>query len=110
FRLQVNQSASQPLLSLELMHALDREQFDFYTLRLCVADSAHRPVGLWLNVNVLDVNDNAPLFDHSDYSMLVNRTLIAGQRLLQVAASDFDQPNTPNSAVVYQLLRDYGSA
>ncbi|CAN8006312.1 unnamed protein product [Ixodes hexagonus] len=54
-----------------------------------------------VNVSVLDVNDNPPMFDHSDYFVSINESLPVGASILQVRATDADAG--VNSQVAYYL-------
>ncbi|KAH9373916.1 hypothetical protein HPB48_001092 [Haemaphysalis longicornis] len=94
FRLVVttNPSGETPFLHLETTGRLDREARDSYMLNVSARDGGTPPrLGhLQVNVTVLDVNDNPPMFDHSDYFVSINESLPAGASVLQVRATDAD--------------------
>ncbi|KAL3209768.1 hypothetical protein MRX96_037717 [Rhipicephalus microplus] len=94
FRLVVttNPSGETPFLHLETTGRLDREARDSYTINVSARDGGTPPrLGhLQVNVTVLDVNDNPPMFDHSDYFVSINESLPAGASVLQVRATDAD--------------------
>ncbi|KAK8767142.1 hypothetical protein V5799_006076 [Amblyomma americanum] len=85
-------SGETPFLHLETTGRLDRESRDSYTLNVSARDGGTPPrLGhLQVNVTVLDVNDNPPMFDHSDYFVSINESLPAGASVLQVRATDAD--------------------
>ena len=91
FRLVPLLDTSKPLLYLENMVDLDREEKDFYTLQISVPDGGSPPrYGyLTVNVTVLDVNDNGPLFDQSDYWVSVNETIPVRSSIIQVSPTEW---------------------
>ena len=44
-------------------------------------------------MNVIDVNDNAPMFDPSTYSLEIREDAVKGASVIQVAATDLDSGN-----------------
>ncbi|XP_064481963.1 cadherin-related tumor suppressor-like [Ornithodoros turicata] len=105
FRLVVttNPSGETPYLHIETTERLDRESKDSYTLNISAQDGGEIPkMGfLQVNVTVLDVNDNPPIFDHSDYFVSINESLPAGTSVLQVRATDSDIGD--NARITYFL-------
>ncbi|UYV64337.1 FAT4 [Cordylochernes scorpioides] len=105
FRLVVttNPSGEMPYLHLETMSKLDREVQDFYQLNLSAQDGGIPPkMGyLQVNISILDVNDNPPIFDHSDYSVSLNESVAPGTSVLQVRATDNDIDD--NAKITYYL-------
>lgn len=57
-----------------------------------------------LDINVLDLNDNSPVFPSSSYSVEVSEDALEGSLVLEVSASDKDEGS--NSQVVYFLSRE----
>lgn len=57
-----------------------------------------------MNVTVLDVNDNPPIFDHSDYIVSLNESAPPGTPVLRVTATDNDLGD--NAKVTYYLDDD----
>ncbi|XP_049764629.1 cadherin-related tumor suppressor-like [Schistocerca cancellata] len=109
FRLVVTESpaaAGEPpyaYLHLETTARLDREQVACYRLNVSARDGGDPPrFGfLLVNVTVLDVNDNPPIFDHSDYTVSLNESAPPGTHVLQVTATDSDVGD--NARIAYYL-------
>lgn len=105
FRLAVttNPSGDVSYLHLETTGKLDRETRGFYVLNVSARDGGSPPKNGYLQVNVtiLDVNDNPPIFDHSDYIVSLNESVLPGTPVLQVMASDNDLGD--NSKITYYL-------
>jgi len=90
-------------LRLELVSGLDRESVDVYQMLLIAVDGGSPPQtgSIELTVNVVDVNDNSPRFEHADYDITVPEDVTPGTTLLHVAALDAD--DGLNGRVVYEL-------
>ncbi|KAK9298595.1 hypothetical protein QLX08_008094 [Tetragonisca angustula] len=105
FRLEVtgNPAGETSYLHLETTGKLDREQVEFYSLNVCARDRGRPPrLGyLLVNVTVLDVNDNPPIFQQSDYVVALNESAPVGTRVLTVHAMDKDSED--NSKLTYYL-------
>lgn len=105
FRLVVttNPSGDVSYLHLETTGKLDREVRGAYVLNVSARDGGKPPRNgyLQVNVTVLDVNDNPPIFDHSDYIVSLNESVRPGTPVLQVMASDSDLGD--NSKLTYYL-------
>ncbi|RLU20895.1 hypothetical protein DMN91_007509 [Ooceraea biroi] len=105
FRLEVtaNPTSETSYLHLETTGKLDREQVEFYSLNICVRDRGRPPrLGyLLVNVTVLDVNDNPPVFQQSDYVVALNESAPVGTKVLTVHATDKDSED--NSRLTYYL-------
>lgn len=105
FRLAVttNPSGDVSYLHLETIGKLDRETRGSYVLNISARDGGKPPKNGYLQVNVtiLDVNDNPPIFDHSDYIVSLNESVPPGTPVLQVMASDNDLGD--NSKITYYL-------
>lgn len=81
---------------------LDREQQDEYLLKVVAVDG-----GAWrqetpLTISILDVNDNAPEFEHSYYSFNLPELQKNVAFVGQVTAADRDKQG-PNSVISYSL-------
>ncbi|KAH8409560.1 hypothetical protein KR222_008523 [Zaprionus bogoriensis] len=98
-----NPSGDTSYLHLETTGNLDRESRGSYQLNISASDGGSPPRQgfLQVNVTILDVNDNPPIFDHSDYSVILNETVTPGTPVLQVMASDNDLGD--NSKLTYYL-------
>ncbi|XP_018105995.1 protocadherin-16 [Xenopus laevis] len=83
---------------------LDREERDSYRLRVLATDAGTPPLRAESSfvLEVTDVNDNPPVFDHQEYSHTVPEAVHPGTFLLQVTARDKDQG--ANGVVRYSLL------
>ncbi|XP_052868798.1 cadherin-related tumor suppressor [Anopheles cruzii] len=105
FRLAVTTSPNGDVyyLHLETTGKLDRETRGFYALNISAKDGGEpsRYGYLQVNVTILDVNDNPPIFDHSDYIVSLNESVLPGTPVLQVMASDNDLGD--NSKITYYL-------
>ncbi|XP_055376398.1 cadherin-related tumor suppressor-like [Condylostylus longicornis] len=103
FRLAVstNPSGDVSYLQLETTGKLDRETQSFYQLNISARDGGDLYGYLQVNVTILDVNDNPPIFDHSDYVVSLNESVQPGTPVLQVMASDKDLGD--NSKITYYL-------
>lgn len=105
FRLSVssNPSGEAPFLYLETTGKLDRESKPVYILNVSASDGGSPPkVGfLSVLVEVVDTNDNPPIFDHSDYVVSLNESVSFGSTVLQVMATDSDEGD--NAKITYYL-------
>lgn len=104
FRLEVTDNpAGGAYLHLETTGKLDRETRANYRLNISARDGGTPPRHGYLQVNVtiLDVNDNPPIFDHSDYTVSLNESVTPGSAVLQVMATDSDEGD--NAKITYYL-------
>ncbi|XP_037298244.1 cadherin-related tumor suppressor-like [Manduca sexta] len=105
FRLNVtvNPSGQTSYLHLETTGKLDRETTDFYVLNISARDGGNPPKYgyLQVNVSILDVNDNPPIFDQSDFSVSLNESVPPGTVVLKVTATDSDLGD--NSKITYEV-------
>lgn len=99
-----------PGSSLILTKELDREKIDYYHLRILMIEPGMTSMRKEDNssiinvfVTVEDFNDNAPQFQQSKYEMEISEAAPLKQSLSKIVAIDADQPNTPNSEVVYDI-------
>ncbi|XP_071967095.1 cadherin-like protein 26 [Engystomops pustulosus] len=87
--------------------AIDRELTPLFVIRF---DAAERATGkivdksLIFNVEVKDLNDNAPVFDKNTYDINVKETTNLDNPIYQVTAIDHDKEDTANSKVTYYLI------
>jgi len=82
---------------------LDRELRDQYRLNVSVSDmgTPRRSTWLMVDVDVEDVNDNAPVFERRSYTVSVSEDAASNSLLTTVTAHDGDLAD--NARVVYQL-------
>lgn len=85
---------------------LDRESKSKYTLTVEAQDQGIPPLAssVTLDINVLDLNDNSPVFPSSSYSVEISENASEGSLVLKVSASDKDEGS--NSQVVYFLSHE----
>lgn len=98
-----NPTGDSSYLHLETTGKLDRETQGSYILNISARDGGTPPRYGYLQVNVtiLDVNDNPPIFDHSDYIVSLNESVPPGTPVLQVMATDNDLGD--NAKITYYL-------
>ncbi|KAK7922747.1 hypothetical protein WMY93_009649 [Mugilogobius chulae] len=88
---------------LVLQKTLDREKQSVIGLTLSALDGAKpaKTGTIQLKVNVLDVNDNSPLFSKSLYKVQVVENAVIGTTLLTLTATDLDEG--VNGQLVYSF-------
>ncbi|XP_058489873.1 protocadherin-16-like [Solea solea] len=88
---------------------LDREERDTYELRVMATDSGTPPLRAESSfiIQVMDVNDNPPLFDQPVYRQVIPEVVFPGSFVLQVTARDKDQG--PNGDINYSILQGQGA-
>nr|XP_023661280.1 cadherin-like protein 26 isoform X1 [Paramormyrops kingsleyae] len=59
---------------------------------------------LGVEINILDINDHAPVFQKKVYETTTEESMTQGSNVLTVLATDFDKPGTPNSTFQYKIL------
>ncbi|XP_071314236.1 protocadherin alpha-3-like [Trachinotus anak] len=104
FSLDIQNSGDQSVSAeLVLQKALDREKQDVIELVLTAIDGGKPPKTgtLQIKVNVLDVNDNSPLFSKSLYKIQVVENANIGTALLTLTATDLD--DGVNGELVYSF-------
>lgn len=81
-----------------LQAPLDRETVSAYVLELRATDGGEPALAAvaTLHVDVLDANDNPPLFERANYSLMLQEDRPPGHALLQLLVTDADAP--PNGA------------
>ncbi|XP_024118230.2 cadherin-1 [Oryzias melastigma] len=80
---------------------LDREKQANYTLM--AYSNAEDP--LEIIINVIDMNDNKPIFEQTSYVGEVAESSPKGTTVIQVLATDADEPGNDNSIIKYTILR-----
>ncbi|KAJ1216340.1 hypothetical protein NDU88_003943 [Pleurodeles waltl] len=97
-------------LELVLTRPLDREKEDRLQLLIEAFDGGWpRQSGwLWVEVVVLDANDNPPTFSESEYEAFMPEDALPGSTVCSVHASDPDQGS--NGMVQYHLLDPAGQS
>ncbi|KAK3923329.1 Protein dachsous [Frankliniella fusca] len=92
-------------LDLQIHGILDRETTAFYSLLIEAVDGGSPPLRgtMTVNITILDVNDNQPLFNQSRYFAIVPENATVGTPVLQVFATDADAGE--NGQVEYAINR-----
>ncbi|XP_039606214.1 protocadherin-23 [Polypterus senegalus] len=92
-------------IDLILMGKLDREVADFYSLEMEAFDggSPSKMGSMWVDINVLDENDNPPVFNQSEYLTYIWENAPVSTSVCQVSATDRDIGN--NGVVFYWINR-----
>uniref|UniRef100_A0A183IV92 MSP domain-containing protein n=1 Tax=Soboliphyme baturini TaxID=241478 RepID=A0A183IV92_9BILA len=89
------------------LRPLNFEVRDSYTLKIKAVNMGlgrrHSQTAT-VTVQVIDVNDNSPVFQDSHSFVHVSSKILPGQRVAKVKATDADGPG-PNSELHYSLLR-----
>ncbi|CAL8354930.1 unnamed protein product [Merluccius merluccius] len=103
FILDVQSSEDGLSAELVLQKSLDREKQAVITLTLTAVDGGKPPRSgtLQIHVNVIDVNDNAPLFSQSLYKGQIVENAEIGTTLLTLSSTDLDEG--VNSELVYSF-------
>ncbi|KAM6972795.1 protocadherin Fat 1a [Aplochiton taeniatus] len=90
--------------ALKLEKTLDHETTKWYQLTL-QAQSEHENIEIVaavdINIQVKDLNDNAPIFESDPYEAVVVENMPGGTSVIQVKATDLDSGS--NGQVVYSL-------
>ncbi|XP_017345170.2 protocadherin alpha-2 [Ictalurus punctatus] len=91
---------------LVLQKSLDRERESVIKLVLTAADGGTPPRSgtMQIVINVLDANDNSPVFTTPLYKIKVNENAPTGTKLLTVSASDADEGI--NNELSYSIITD----
>ena len=82
---------------------LDRERTSFYDLRVSCSDKGEpsQSSSKIFTVNILDENDNFPVFAEHSYKAEIQENAPSGTSVVQVQATDADDDD--NAAIVYSL-------
>ncbi|XP_068445736.1 protocadherin alpha-3-like [Clinocottus analis] len=104
FRLEIKDKGEDGKIPiLVVQKPLDRETAGSHSLVLTALDGGKPPKSGTMNilVNVLDINDNAPVFSKDVYSVVLGENSAIGTPVIQVNATDLDEG--PNGEVVYSF-------
>ncbi|XP_061432030.1 cadherin-4-like isoform X1 [Lethenteron reissneri] len=88
---------------------VDREEIPTYTLKVQAYDEQGNALEtpFDLVIHVKDINDNAPQFSRATYPASVTEGAAKGTFVVQVMASDRDEPGTPATALVFRLISQH---
>uniref|UniRef100_A0A8C9XFU9 Protocadherin 2 alpha a 15 n=1 Tax=Sander lucioperca TaxID=283035 RepID=A0A8C9XFU9_SANLU len=104
FRLEVKDKGEDGKIPILIVQkSLDRESAGSHSLVLTALDGGKPPKSGEMNilVNVLDINDNAPVFAQDVYSVMIDENAPVGTTVIQVNATDLD--DGANGEVVYSF-------
>ncbi|XP_023219422.1 protocadherin Fat 4-like [Centruroides sculpturatus] len=89
-------------------HGFDYEKIQDYYLTIEARDEngTGNANTTQLHIVILDVNDNAPKFCYENYSGYLLENSNKFMDILQIQATDADEPNSTNSIVRYQIIYD----
>ncbi|XP_061541625.1 protocadherin beta-16-like [Phycodurus eques] len=93
-----------------LQKPLDRERRPRLSFKLIAVDGGtpQRSGTVNIEINVLDANDNEPIFNQSAYKATVLENTMKGRSIIRVNATDADSGS--NGLITYSLSRMKGSA
>ncbi|XP_027864184.1 protocadherin alpha-7-like isoform X23 [Xiphophorus couchianus] len=104
FRLEVKDKRNDIKLPILIVQKpLDRETARNHSLTLTAVDGGKPPKSGNMNIliNVLDVNDNVPVFTKDVYSVMLSENSPIKTTVVQVKATDLDEG--PNGEVIYSF-------
>ncbi|KAL2077331.1 hypothetical protein ACEWY4_026835 [Coilia grayii] len=110
FRIEVKDRAAQGKIPfIVLQKQLDRESIPKHKLIITASDGGKPPKTgtMEISVDVLDINDNSPVFTKDAYSASLNENAPIGTTVMRVNATDLD--NGPNAEVFYAFSNDFNS-
>ncbi|NXL56734.1 CAD17 protein, partial [Chordeiles acutipennis] len=74
-----------------------------YSLKVLVTDAVFQTI-CDVQIYVIDINDRIPIFEKSDYdSVTVAENVPVGTVILEIQATDGDEPATGSSYIIYQV-------
>ncbi|KAI7793285.1 Pcdh1a3 protein [Triplophysa rosa] len=105
FSLDVQNVEQSVTVELVLLKPLDREKQSVIRLILTAVDGGKPPMSgtLEVIVNVLDVNDNSPVFSKSLYKVKVNENIVLGTQIISLTATDLDEGI--NGDITYSIVK-----
>ncbi|KTF83411.1 hypothetical protein cypCar_00045774 [Cyprinus carpio] len=110
FRLEVKDRGEDgkiPILILQ--KPIDRELTRTINLHITALDGGKpaKSGTMDITINVIDINDNVPVFTKDIYSVMLNENAPIGTTVIQVNATDFDEGS--NGEVVYSFGKNVNS-
>ncbi len=110
FRLEVKDRGEDgkiPILILQ--KPLDRELTRTINLQITALDGGKpaKSGTMDITINVIDINDNVPVFTKDIYSVMLNENAPIGTTVIQVNATDFDEGS--NGDIVYSFGKNVNS-
>ncbi|KAM9357329.1 protocadherin alpha-8-like [Symphorus nematophorus] len=85
---------------------LDREEVSHYEITIKATDCGEPPLSTFktLNIQISDVNDNNPHFEHNPLQFYLSENNVAGASIFSVSATDNDVSD--NAAISYHIARE----
>ncbi|KAG8441823.1 hypothetical protein GDO86_010849 [Hymenochirus boettgeri] len=86
---------------------LNIKEVNQYLLKVEVSDNGKPALKTvcQVMVNVIDINDNIPIFERSDYGNLtIPEDTALNRVVIEIQATDSDQPLTGSSFIIYQIM------
>ncbi|XP_037398806.1 protocadherin alpha-8-like isoform X17 [Pygocentrus nattereri] len=104
FRLM--QSSQENVYSLITTSPLDREKISQYDITFIAKDTGNPPLSSakTIAVDILDANDNSPVFSLNPYTFYVAENNVPGKSMFSVSAYDLDLDE--NAIISYHIWRD----
>ncbi|XP_072515587.1 protocadherin alpha-2-like isoform X2 [Salminus brasiliensis] len=104
FSIDVQTGQQSSSAELVLQKALDREKQSVINLVLTAFDGGKPPKSgtLSITINVMDVNDNKPVFSQSLYKVKIRENIAVGSKIMSVSATDLDEGT--NSEIIYSFI------
>lgn len=85
--------------------SLKKQDSPQYNLTVEVSDIGFKTL-CSLQVNVIDINDQIPIFERSDYgSKTLSEDTAIGSTILIIQATDADEPFTGSSKILYKIVQ-----
>ncbi|NXI93401.1 CAD17 protein, partial [Psophia crepitans] len=83
--------------------SLNKRVASNYSVKVLVTDSVFQTI-CDVQIHVIDINDQIPIFEKSDYhNVTVAESLPVGTVILEIQATDGDEPDTGSSHIIYQV-------
>ncbi|KAI2659281.1 Cadherin-like protein 26 [Labeo rohita] len=85
---------------------VDYEQYSVLMLTFQARNKSNLAIDtqLGMEVKILDINDNPPVFQRRVYDVTINEAAKQGGFIVGVLAIDRDAPGTPNSTIDYKIM------
>uniref|UniRef100_A0A8B9S2A9 Cadherin 17 n=1 Tax=Apteryx owenii TaxID=8824 RepID=A0A8B9S2A9_APTOW len=86
-----------------ISHSLNKRIASNYSLKVLVTDAVFQTI-CDVQIHVIDINDQIPIFEKSDYqNVTVAEDLPVGTVILEIQATDADEPLTGSSYIIYEI-------
>ncbi|KAM8785297.1 cadherin-17 isoform 1-T2 [Rhynchonycteris naso] len=87
------------------MQSLKKQDAAHYLLTVEVSDKDFKTL-CQVQINVIDINDQIPIFEKSDYGNLtLAEDTVVGSTILTIQATDADEPFTGSSKILYRITQ-----